>query len=247
MVGALRHTPHAAVVVNTLRPRVPQSGVYGYGEQLWWLRFRRGISGQNQSKVTVRAQRPDYTKGGLLLSEQTVGAVQITAPGQIIATPLASGSAPGIMQGPAGKHTGTKVSTNDHIAEELIEAIELGIDADDYCAARGAGASHQECLEAHCLKWDLAAYARARQHSATHAEVMEAADHQANPVDYALSREAGITHAEAIEATGIQDGLYVYAASRKAGATHAEIMEVVYHQTELWYYGRARRQGITHA
>ena len=40
-----------------------------------------------------------------------------------------------------------QAATGDRIADELVEAIELGIDVDEYCAARGAGATHAEALE----------------------------------------------------------------------------------------------------
>jgi len=55
---------------------------------------------------------------------------------QTTATPLAARSA-----------TAGNATIGDRIVEELVEAIELGIDADKYCAARGASATHAEVTE----------------------------------------------------------------------------------------------------
>jgi hypothetical protein len=107
---------------------------------------------------------------------------------QPAATTLSSGSA-----------TAGQAAIGDRIADELVAAIELGIDADDYCAARGAGANHQECLEAVERQVDLWHYAWSREYGATHAEVMEVLDRKAGLVHYARARRSGATHAEAIE------------------------------------------------
>ena len=76
--------------------------------------------------------------------------------------------------------------TQRDLSDELVEAIELGIDADEYCAARGAGVSHQECLEVIQHPYTLEeepyalaifiCYREARQLGATHAECMEVLD-----------------------------------------------------------------------
>ena len=89
-------------------------------------------------------------------------AKQTTAPVQLTTTPLASGSA-----------TVGQAAIGDRIADELVEAIELAIDADDYCAARGTGATHAECLTVwEGQSWEFSEYKETRQAGITHATIL---------------------------------------------------------------------------
>ena len=138
-------------------------------------------------------------------------AKQTAVPVQLTATPSVSGPA-----------TANQPAIGDRIADELVEAIELGIDADEYCAARGAGATHAECLT--IWKDQLCGFS-----------------------EYAETRQAGITHVEATEVVGRAANLRYYTAARQHGATHGEIIEVIDRQVNLWYYASARKSGATHA
>jgi len=107
---------------------------------------------------------------------------------QTTVTPLAARSA-----------TSGQATIGDRIVDELVEAIELGIDADEYCAARGASATHAECMEVITRKADLGYYASARQYGATHAECMEVITRKADLCHYSRARQRGCSHSEAVE------------------------------------------------
>ncbi len=174
-------------------------------------------------------------------------AKQTATPTQTAATPLASGSATA-SEGDSAKNRTHQTVAGDRIADELVEAIELGIDADNYCAARGAGATHAECLTV----WKdqsrgFPYYVEARQAGATHAEVMEVLDRRANLYHYAWASRVGATHAEVMEVLDRRVDLYDYVQARQAGATHAECMEALDSKASLWGYSRALYGGCTHS
>jgi len=83
---------------------------------------------------------------------------------QTTPTPLAARSA-----------TAGHATIGDRIVDEMVEAIELGIDADEYCAARGASATHAEGMEIIACQVGLEQYARARQLGCAHSEAVERA------------------------------------------------------------------------
>lgn len=167
--------------------------------------------------------------------------------------------------------TANKRKADDHIADELIEAIELGIDSDEYCASRAAGATHAEVLQAATNRWGLDAYARFRAKGCSHPEYLTISQLDTEPewvlnavvagaawdeclgvmrVDalnmhwYSKGLVAGVAHAEFCEMMDRGWFASTYAVLRQMSATHAECLAIpVYSQD--WYM-MARNAGATH-
>ena len=141
--------------------------------------------------------------------------------------------------------------TQRDLSDELVEAIEAGIDADDYCAARGAGATHAKVLAAvREEEWPLPDYVRALLAGATHAECQRycAADRRRLRAYVALL-ETGVSHLEVMEflASEILEDDYLRA--REAGATHAEILDAEWRigSHQLYDYASRLEDGASHA
>ena len=134
-------------------------------------------------------------------------AKQSATPAQTAATPLASESA-----------TANQSAIGDRIADELVEAIEFGIDADHYCTARGAGATHAECLTIWKDQFrEFSNYAETRQAGTTHAEAIEVVERAANLRHYTTARQHGATHDECLGMASSSGHCTAAAAYRAAG------------------------------
>jgi hypothetical protein len=118
--------------------------------------------------------------------------------------------------------------TSPEFTDQLLDAVDRGVDVEDYLAGRAVGASHDEVLAAGAAGILLVEYARVRLTGATHSEICTVAGSGGNSsrlIFYGQYRNEGITHAEALAVLATHSNRSAYLVARQAGATHLEATE----------------------
>ncbi len=123
-----------------------------------------------------------------------------------------------------GAHPVERKDPGELLVEQLIAAIDLEINSDDYCTARGAGATHDECIEAFA---DLAFpefsyYAKFRCVGGTHQQALEAMEQDLHLSVIISAMEGGVTFAELLDSENFFHDFHSYLGVRQRGISHSE-------------------------
>ena len=128
------------------------------------------------------------------------------------------------------------------IVSEIVSAVEMGVEVEDYVACRAVGATHAEVLEAlqtpdPGLEWGktqsahliLSIYGDTRAAGATHAEIMGAVGMGIRQHHYQNAREAGARHSQVMAVARVRgvDEVYNYGEARSMGASHSQLWPVL--------------------
>jgi hypothetical protein len=119
-------------------------------------------------------------------------------------------------------------AAGEQMIADLLDADDHDIVLDHYTAARSAGSTHEEILEAHGTGFDMGAYCAVLQSGATHGEALEVFDSEFSYLHYAAARNVGVTHDEAMAYRDTASEGYEFDGMinlRSLGATHDELME----------------------
>lgn len=127
-----------------------------------------------------------------------------------------------------GAHPAGRKDQGELLVEQLIAAIDLGVNSDDYCTARGAGATHDECLEASADSAfpEFGYYAKFRCAGGTHQQAREAWEQNLHLSVIISAMEDGVTFAELLDSQNFFHDFHSYLGVRKRGISHAEARRV---------------------
>jgi hypothetical protein len=113
-------------------------------------------------------------------------------------------------------------SDNDFV-DEMLKAVEAGVELEEYLGARDAGASATEISLIHQGNLSIPTYTAPRRAGATHQETIEAFNAGMDLLDYADGRSAGATHSELFSGGMMCSPMLLrsYVALRATGIDHA--------------------------
>jgi hypothetical protein len=143
---------------------------------------------------------------------------------------------------------------------DVLNAHTIGLDVEDYLAARAYGISDAELHQVATPEFPLAPYAAARYAGASRAELAEliriapprgqCRHRRKQTIGFTLYRTAragGVTHHEYVDAVTNAVSLTGYVECRRAGASHAQVVEFNLTGGHLGGYAHARHLGASHA
>jgi hypothetical protein len=137
--------------------------------------------------------------------------------------------------------------TDPEFMTMVLDAIDLGLDIEEYLVCRAAGVSHAELLDAQYSGIGLVAYTAARAAGASVDEISQIGRLDgAMLYNYANCRALGLLHGEAVDALRRHTAKRDYFAGRAAGATHHETMAADRLGLPTSAYAAARAEGLTH-
>jgi hypothetical protein len=138
--------------------------------------------------------------------------------------------------------------TSPEFTDQLLAAIEHGLDVEEYLAGRSGGVAHNELIDAKSEGIQLPYFIAARMAGASGAEISEIVVlDEAVLGAYASFRRAGFLHGDAVEAIAIHTSVGVYFAARRFGSTHEEALDADRLCLPRGAYVVARGEGLTHA
>jgi hypothetical protein len=159
--------------------------------------------------------------------------------------------------------------TDRQIIDEILEAIDLGMNLEGYFAARSLGISHQDLQEGYTAGLMLMEYSAAFTAGVSHQEILDIAALSLKITTYVDLRQAGGVHADIVEAHHLDIIAYSYYSAINQGIPHQDcischkagiaidaliaafaeniaIPELLEYKDDPTLFITARRQGLTH-